>query len=86
VPVTETYHGETLWKGTVQVFDLIGHPKAKRLYGWHHREGKDDQGERFVTVLQLPPVDSAQAAVKVAVAGEIKEKRKTPKNQPKKTL
>jgi|ERR1035441_602894 hypothetical protein len=77
VLVTETFHGQTVWKGVVEVFDLRGHPKAKRLYGWHHREGKDGQGERFVTVLELPPVTSPETAVKVAVAGEIRQRRKT---------
>jgi len=76
VPVTETFRGQVVWKGVVEVFDLKGHPKAKRLYGGHHREGKDDQGERFVTVLELPPVVSPQTAVKVAVAGEIRQRRK----------
>lgn len=76
VPVHEVFHGKTVWKGIVQVFTLTGHPKAKRLYGWHHVDGKDDQGERFVTVLELPPVTSPQEAVKVAVAGEIRQKRK----------
>jgi hypothetical protein len=52
------------------------HPKAKRLCGWHDINGKEDHGERFVTVPELPPVMSAQTAVKVAVAGEIRQKRK----------
>lgn len=76
VPVHEVFNGQTLWKGTVQVFTLTGHPKAKRAYGWHHLDGKEDRDERFVTVLELPPVTSAQEAVKVAVAGEIRQRRK----------
>jgi hypothetical protein len=79
VPVHEVFKGQTVWKGTVQVFTLTGHPKAKRAYGWHHLDGKDDQGERFVTVLELPPVTTAQEAVKVAVAGEIRQRRTTKK-------
>jgi hypothetical protein len=34
VPVEEIFRGKTLWKGDVEVFDLTGHPKAKRCYGW----------------------------------------------------
>lgn len=30
MPVVETWRGKTAWKGTVQVFDLAGHPAAKR--------------------------------------------------------
>jgi hypothetical protein len=37
----------------------MGHPKAKRAYGWSHPEGKEDKDERFVTVLEIPPVKSA---------------------------
>src|SRR3989304_802 len=30
VPVQETFQGQVAWEGTVQVFDLHGHPTAKR--------------------------------------------------------
>ena len=63
-------------RAIVEVFDLTGHPKAKRAYGWSHKDGPKDQDEKFVTVLEIPPVDSAQAAVKVAAATEIKQRRK----------
>ena len=76
VPVHEMFKGQTVWNGTVEVFAITGHPKAKRAYGWHHREGPDDLGERFVTVLEIPPVDSPQTAVKVAAAKEIRKARK----------
>lgn len=75
VPVQEVFKGKTLWKGNVEVFDLAGHPKAKRAYGWSHPEGKDNQGERFVTVLEIPPVDSPQTAVKIAIYSDIKNKK-----------
>lgn len=75
VPVHEVFKGQTVWQGTVEVFTLTGHPKAKRAYGWHHSAGPDDQDERFVTVLELPPVDSPQTAVKAAAATEIKHAR-----------
>jgi hypothetical protein len=32
VPVRETFRGATAWEGEVQVFDVIGHPTAKRCY------------------------------------------------------
>jgi len=34
VPVTEEFQGKTVWQGDVEVFDIRGHPKAKRGYGW----------------------------------------------------
>ena len=72
VPVHEVFRGETLWRGDVEVFDLTGHPKAKRCYGWTYGEP-----EEFITILELPPVDSAQSAVKVGVAYQIKKERKS---------
>jgi len=64
VPVHEVFRGQTVWDGVVEVFDLTGHPKAKRAYGWSYPDG--DQ-ERFVTVLELPPVKSPQTAVRAAI-------------------
>lgn len=75
VPVREVFRGQTLWNGTVEVFDLTGHPKAKRAYAWSYTEGPKNETEQFVAVLELPPVDSPQAAVKVAVGNAIKEAR-----------
>lgn len=75
VPVEEVFEGRTIWQGEVEVFDLYNHPKARVCYGWSHREGKDDKGERFVTVLQIPPVSSPETAVKVAIVAEVRDKK-----------
>ena len=72
VPVREVFQGKTIWQGNVEVFDLTGHPKAKRAYGWSHPEGKDNNGERFVAVLEIPPVVSAETAVKISIASDVK--------------
>ncbi len=72
VPVHEVFSGETVWKGDVEVFDISGHPKAKRAYGWSHESGHGDSDERFVTVLELPPVDSAVNAVRVSLVKQIR--------------
>ena len=66
-PVVEVFRDETAWKGDVEVFDLLDHPKAKRCYAWAY----DDAGTlRTTAVLELPPVDSPEAAVKVAIAAK----------------
>ena len=75
VPVHEVYEGKTIWHGVVEVFEAIKHAKASRCYAWSHPEGPGDAGERFVEVLGLPPVDSPQAAVKVAIASEVRSKK-----------
>jgi hypothetical protein len=67
VPVREVFNNLVAWEGVVEVFDLIGHPKAKRCYAWSFREGKQI---RSFAVLELPPVDSPETAVKVAIAAE----------------
>lgn len=72
VPVHEVFQGQTVWQGPVEVFDLSGHPKAKRAYAWSHKEGKDDKGERFVAVLEIPPVESAVTAVRVQIVKDVK--------------
>lgn len=74
VPVTEVFRGKTIWQGEVEVFDLNGHPKAKLAYAWSHRAGEGDSDERFVAVLEIPPVASPETAVKIAIAAEVKGK------------
>jgi hypothetical protein len=71
VPVVEEFQGETVWQGEVEVFDIRGHPKATRCYGWGYSTD-EDQGRRYVCVLELPPVTSPQMAVKAAIVSEIK--------------
>ena len=65
-PVHEVFEGLTAWQGTVEVFELIGHSKAKRAYAWQYQD--DDKQTKTVVVLEIPPVDSPQTAVKVAIA------------------
>ncbi len=72
VPVHEIFRGKTLWKGNVEVFDLTGHQKARRAYAWSHPENANGTGERFVAVLEIPPVDSPETAVKVSIVSDIK--------------
>ena len=76
VPVHEAFRGETVWQGEVEVFDLTGHPKAKRAYAWSHREGENDEGERFVTVLEIPPIESAITAVRASIIADKKKRTK----------
>jgi hypothetical protein len=74
VPVHEVFQGQTVWQGEVEVFDPSGHPKAKRAYGWSHREGKNDEGERFVAVLEIPPMVSPITAVRASIIADKKKR------------
>jgi len=68
VPVTETFEGQVVWDGDVQVFELIDCPESDCAYAWSYAT----QGERrrFVVVLRKPPVDSPHRAVQAAIASE----------------
>ena len=76
VPVKEVFQGQTVWEGEVEVFNIRGHPKARRCYAWAHATGEDDKGKRYVAVLELPPVESAQTAVRAAIIDEARKQQK----------
>lgn len=68
VPVKETFDGKTVWEGVVHVFDLSGHPKAKRAYAWSSE--RDGGKRRFYAVLHIGPVTGPVEAVRAAVVAE----------------
>jgi len=70
VPVHEVFQGETAWQGNVEVFDLMCHQKAKRVYACQYQDGNETKS---VVVLEIPPVDSPESAVKVAIARKAKQ-------------
>ncbi len=80
VPVVEEFQGETIWQGDVEVFDIRRHPKATRGYGWGYVT-TESGGRSHFTVLELPPVDSPQTAVKAAIMSEIQNARKKEKGR-----
>lgn len=71
VPVTESFNGETVWDGTVEVFDLHDHPKATTVYAWSNDTG-DPEKPHHVTVLHLGPIVSAAHAVRAAIVQEFR--------------
>jgi hypothetical protein len=70
VPVKETFKGETVWEGIVEVFELTGHATAHRVYAWAHETDDPQKPVRHVTVLHLHPIKSAQDAVRAAILQE----------------
>lgn len=75
VPVHEVFQGQLVFEGDIEVFDLNGHPKAKRCYAWSHPDGATNRDERFVAVLELPPVESALTAVRVSIVSDSKKRK-----------
>ncbi len=66
VYVIETFKGKIVWGGEVPVFDLLDHSTAPKCYAW-------EIDGRVTAVLQEPPVDSPQAAVRAAIVADSKE-------------
>lgn len=72
VPIKETFQGKTVWDGVVEVFELIGHPKAPKVYAWAHETDDPKRPRRHVTVLHIHPVTSAVLAVRAAIRQEFR--------------
>ena len=64
-PVLETFQGETVWEGEVEVFALQGHPQATTAYAWSHE--MDEGKVRHIAVLGVPPINSALDAVRAVI-------------------
>jgi len=74
VHVHEVWQGKTVWDGVVSIFDLAGHPTAKRAYAWSSPvEGSKNR--RIYAVLHVPPVDSAEKAVRAAIVHEFRQEK-----------
>jgi hypothetical protein len=64
-----SFRHNTVWEGDVAVFEVYGHPNARRAYAWSATA--DNEKERFVVVLEIPPVSSPQTAVQAAIAAQM---------------
>lgn len=70
-PVKEEFQCKTAWEGKVEIFELIGHPKTNRAYGWGFQEGKKAE---FSVIIGIPPVTSPEMAVKAFVLNKSKSR------------
>jgi hypothetical protein len=63
VPVHESFEDKTVWSGVVEVFRVSGNIHANFAYAWSY---KGDNGKsRYMAILGISPIDSAQAAVRM---------------------
>jgi len=76
VRVTEMFRGNKTWQGTVEVFDVAGHPKAKRAYCWSHLKGMHDSRREIVAILGLLPVGSALAALRTWIVSDVQHDKR----------
>jgi hypothetical protein len=70
--VEDTFKGQTVWEGEVQVFNLTGHPTATRCYAWGYQD--ECKPARYFAVLETPPVHSALDAVRAAILADQKSR------------
>jgi hypothetical protein len=80
VPIKETFQGETVWEGKVEVFDLQDHPKTSRVYAWSHETDDADSPRRHVTVLHIPPATSPLKAVQASIVSDFRERQANESN------
>lgn len=72
IAVIEKFGQDTVWEGFVSVFDIKGHGKADKCYAWSSPiEGSKKR--RFYAVLNTPPVDSPQKAVRASIVRDFKK-------------
>ena len=60
-PVRLVLEGESVWEGSVLVFDLIGHPTALTCYAWA-------VDQEVKTALHEDAVNSPETAVRASMA------------------
>lgn len=71
VVVIEKFGSDTVWEGTVSIFELKGHPKATKCYAWSSAiDGSIKR--RYYAVLHIPPVDSPERAVRASIIQDFK--------------
>ena len=69
--VKQNWIEDTVWDGVVETFDLHDHPTANRAYAWERWEPGEEP--RYVIVLGIPPVNSADDAVKAVIMSVVKK-------------
>jgi len=79
VPVKETFRGETVWEGHVEVFD-VDHPQTSRIYAWSHDTDDPASPRRHVTVLHLPPAITPLRAVQASIVSDVRERQANAEN------
>jgi hypothetical protein len=66
VPVLETFRGDIVWDGDVEVFK-VNHPQTDTCYAWSTKDGE------FTAVLGVPPATDPLNAVRVSIVAESKK-------------
>src|SRR5437868_1441394 len=71
VPVHESFKWQTIWNGSVHIFNLADSPSgATRVYAWSC--GLPDGSRRCVAIPHIPPVVGPKEAVRAVITAEMK--------------
>jgi hypothetical protein len=73
VAVRETFEGQAVWDGVVNVFDLDGHHSATRCYAWAEPADRRGGRQRFIAVLHQEPIESPASAVRAFVVEDFRQ-------------
>ena len=57
VRVREVFNKLVAWEGNVEVYEIGGHPKAKRCYAWSYEEGGSRALWTRLTACLMPETD-----------------------------
>lgn len=66
VPVVETFRGQTIWQGMVEVFG-VAKPPPDKAYAWAVESAS---GPEYVAVLGQPPINSPIDAVRAWIISQ----------------
>ncbi|MBI1760298.1 MAG: hypothetical protein HYR56_02580 [Acidobacteria bacterium] len=70
VPITERFQDQTVWDGKVEVFELVSHPDAEKLFAWGFDDPEREQNLQAVIVPAKPPIITPRQAVQAYVANQ----------------
>ena len=66
IALIENFGPKTVWQGIVRVFRIEGHPQTDICYAWSSPIGGSKK-RRYYAVLKLPPINSAEGAVRASI-------------------
>ena len=78
--MTESFRGEMMWEGQVEIFELHGHAKTDRAYAWMQEADNPDHPQRHITVLHLFPVTSPPLAVRAVIVEDYRKRERPGEN------
>jgi hypothetical protein len=70
VPVVETFRGQVMWDGIVEVYAVPTPPPA-RVYGW--TEDGPSGEPQYIAILGVPPINSPLDAVRAWLVSQIRK-------------